>query len=302
VDNTLINIGGHGFGDCILSLQISYLLKDRNIIHKNLISTRDEVYKPLSYIFKNEFNLEQIDQRYANDNLLLKDLQILSELKNKYGEKITYNVPDLLFKHPLAFKYEEYGLNPQLIKKTRTLVKHFTKKEQIIYCGLCSTTDGYVYKDIPGLIKMIGEYLQDYTIYFPLIKNWDKEINNLGDFSINFPPNVFIHENPSFQESLDYLTKSCYGLFTCNGPSHVAYQLGIPRLVLDPQYGKIPWIIRWKEDFEECLPISLDKESITKVIYNNIRMPQTTMLDRKIILDLINKGYNNWNEILYFKF
>lgn len=298
----LINIGGHGLGDCILSLQISYLLKNKNIAHDNLISTRDDVYKPLWYVFANEFDLKKIDEKFANDNLILKDESTLNELKNEYGLNITYNVPDLLFKHPLAFDYEKYGLNPQLIKRTRTLTKHFSKKEKIIYCGLCSTTEGYVYKDIPGLIKSIAEYLPGYMIYFPMIKSWDREINNLGDFSISFPPNVFIHENPSFEDSLDYLIKSIYGVFTCNGPSHIAYQLGMPRLILDPQYGRIPWMIRWKEDFEECLPISLDKESIAKVVYQNIAVPQTTMLDRKIILDLLNKGYNNWNDILYFKF
>jgi hypothetical protein len=298
----LVNIGGHGLGDCILSLQISYLLNQKNIPHKNLISTRNDVYKPLWYIFGNEFELKQIDEKYANDNALLKDDLILNEVKNKYGSDITYNVPDLLFKHPLAFKYEDYGLNPQLIKKTKTLTKHFSKKENIIYCGLCSTTEGYVYNDIPGLLKSIAEYLPQYIIYFPMIKSWDKKIDNLGDFSINFPPNVFIHEDPSFEDSLDYLTKSVYGVFTCNGPSHIAYQLGLPRLVLDPQYGRIPWMIRWKEDFEECLPIYLDKESIAKVVYNNITIPQTTMIDRKILLDLINKGYNNWKDIFYFKF
>jgi len=298
----LVNVGAHGLGDCILSLQISYLLKNKNIPHENLISTRDDVYKPLWRVFGNEFDLNQIDEKYCNDNALLKNESLLNDLKQTYGSNITYNVPDLLFKHPLALKYEEYGLNPQLIKKTRTLTKHFSNKENIIYCGLCSTTEGYVYKDIPNLIKSIAEYLPEYTVYFPMVKSWDKDINNLGDFSINFPPNVFIHENPSFESSLDYLTKSIYGVFTCNGPSHIAYQLGIPRLVLDPQYGRIPWMIRWKEDFEECLPISLDKESITKVIYQNIVVPQTNMLDRKIVLDLLNKGYNNWNDLLYFKF
>ena len=49
----LINIGGHGLGDCILSLQISYLLKERYIKHTNLISTRNDVYKALWYIFSN---------------------------------------------------------------------------------------------------------------------------------------------------------------------------------------------------------------------------------------------------------
>jgi hypothetical protein len=303
VDSKLINIGGHGLGDCVLALQISYLLKLKNIKHQTLISTRNEVYKPLSHIFSKELDFEQIDNKYAHENALLNNQEYYNELvKTHNSNYITYNVPDLLFRNPLAFNYAEYGLNPQLIKKTRVLSHHFSYKEKIIYCGLTTSTNGYMYENIPILLKGLAEHLPDYTIYFPKVKSWDKDINYIGAFDIQFPSNVYIHENPSFEDSLDYLTKSCYGIFTCNGPSHIAYQIGIPRLILDPQFDRIPWMSRWKEDYEECIPLNTEYNDVINLIVNNIKYPETTLIDRKKILDLLKARNNSWKDIFYFKY
>lgn len=299
----LINIGGHGLGDCILSLQISYLLKQKCIKHTNLISTRNEVYRPLWHILSNGLDFNQIDEKYANDNALLHNENYIKEIASTYNSgNITYNVPDLLFRNPLAFKYNDYGLNPQLIKKTRILSHHFSTKENIIYCGLLTTTKGYMYKNIPLLLRSLAEHLPNYTIYFPKIKAWDKDLDYTGDFNINFPSNVWIDDNPIFEKSLDVLTKSKYGIFTCNGPSHIAYQIGIPRLILDPQFGRIPWISRWKEDYEECIDINTDHNDITRLVTNNINNPETLLVDRKILLNLIKSGYNSWKDIFYLKY
>jgi hypothetical protein len=303
VDSKLINIGGHGLGDCVLALQISYLLKLKNIKHQTLISTRNEVYKPLSHIFSKELDFEQIDNKYAHENALLNNQEYYNELvKTHNSNYITYNVPDLLFRNPLAFNYAEYGLNPQLIKKTRVLSHHFSYKEKIIYCGLTTSTNGYMYENIPILLKGLAEHLPDYTIYFPKVKSWDKDINYIGAFDIQFPSNVYIHENPSFEDSLDYLTKSCYGIFACNGPSHIAYQIGIPRLILDPQFDRIPWMSRWKEDYEECIPLNTEYNDVINLIVNNIKYPETTLIDRKKILDLLKARNNSWKDIFYFKY
>ena len=303
MDSKLINIGGHGLGDCVLALQISYLLKLKNIKHQTLISTRNEVYKPLSHIFSKELDFEQIDNKYAHENALLNNQEYYNELvKTHNSNYITYNVPDLLFRNPLAFNYAEYGLNPQLIKKTRVLSHHFSYKEKIIYYGLTTSTNGYMYENIPILLKGLAEHLPDYTIYFPKVKSWDKDINYIGAFDIQFPSNVYIHENPSFEDSLDYLTKSCYGIFTCNGPSHIAYQIGIPRLILDPQFDRIPWMSRWKEDYEECIPLNTEYNDVINLIVNNIKYPETTLIDRKKILDLLKARNNSWKDIFYFKY
>ena len=299
----LINIGGHGLGDCILSLQISYLLKERYIKHTNLISTRNDVYKALWYIFSNELDLNQIDEKYANDNELLHNENYIKEIALSYNsDNITYNVPDLLFRNPFAFKYNDYGLNPQLIKKTRILTNHFTDKQNIIYCGLLTTTKGYMYQNIPMLLRSLAEHLPNYTIYFPKIKTWDKDLDYIGNFNINFPSNVWIDNNPEFEKSLDVLTKSKYGIFTCNGPSHIAYQIGMPRLILDPQFGRIPWISRWKEDYEECIDINTEYNDVTRLVVNNINNPETLLIDRKILLNLLKSGYNSWKDIFYLKY
>jgi len=304
MDSRLINIGGHGLGDCLLSLQISYYLSKFNIDHVNLLSTREQIYKPLWYIFGNRFDIQRIDEGYTQDNALIKNSELLDKLKKEFqSNNITYNVPDLLFHHPLAFNYGDYGLNPQIIKKTRVLADfHLDKKDKVIYCGLATSTNGYVYHNIPALLKTLAEFLPDHTIYFPYISHWDKPISNLGDFSSEFPSNVYIDINPEFEKSLDVLKKSSYGIFTCNGPSHVAFHLGIPRLVLDPQFNRLPWISRWKEDYEECAPISLDKNMISQIVFHNIKSPQTLMFDRKFLINLIEEGKTNWNNILYYKF
>ena len=300
---TLINIGGHGLGDCLLSLQISYHLKANNIDHINLISTRNEVFDPLYSIFGKEFKLIQIDEKYAHENAILMNDSLLNEIRNTYNSSsITYNVPDLLFLNKFAFDYSKYNLSPQIIKKTRTLINYDTKKENIIYCGLCSSTDGYIYNNIPLLLFRLAEFLPNHQIYFPLINKWDKEITNLGNFDISFPDNVFIDKNPDFSNSLKWLQKSCYGIFTCNGPSHIAYHLGISRLILDPQFYKIPWMARWKEDYEDCIPIEIDVNNIAKLVFTNINYPQTKMIDNKIILNLIQQNQTDWKNIFYFKY
>lgn len=297
--NNLINIGGHGLGDCLLSLQISHLLSQQNIEHINLISTRQEIYNVLQFLYS---NLQKIDESITNNNNIEHNQDIYNNISKEYkSNNITYNVPDLLFRNKLSIDVDKYNINYSLIKKTRTLLNKKKSSKKIIYFGLCSNTEGYLYKDIPLLLKLVASKLPDYTIYFPKLTHWVKDISYNGDFS-NIPSNVWIHENPDFIESIDILTQSCYGVFTCNGPSHIAYHLGIPRLVLDPQFFRIPWMSRWKEDNEECINIQEDPSLISLIIYHNITTPQTTMIDRKILASAIAQGYNNWNELFFFKY
>jgi hypothetical protein len=305
----ILNLGGHGLGDCILSLQISYFLFKKNIKHQNLISTRPEIFDVLKYLFKDDFDFEKADEEITENNLVINSNLIQQDLLKKYNaSKIIFNVPDLLFKNPIAFDYKEYNLSPQIIKKQRLLLDSSfkQKKENIIYCGLATSTENYVYQNIPELIQKLGQALPDHKIYFPLLTNWDKPINNLGNFNINFPENVIVDKDPKFENSLRILQKSTYGIFTCNGPSHVAYHLGIPRLILDPQFGKLPWITRWKEDYEECISINASINEILAIVTNNILVPQTQMFDRKFIPLLQKEGQIlsdiDWSNILYFKY
>jgi hypothetical protein len=302
----LLNIGGHGLGDCILSLQVSYFLSKLGIPHKNLISTRNEIFEPLKYIFSNQFLLTQIDPKFTENNAIITNPSFQEDLKNLYnGSEIIFNVPDLLFKNPLAFDFDKYNISPQIVKKQRLLNKIYPK-ENIIYCGLATSTENYVYNNIPKLIEKLAQALPNWKIYFPLLSKWDKPINNLGNFNVQFSSNVIIDKDPQFEHSLDILKKSKYGIFTCNGPSHVAYHLGIPRLILDPQFGKLPWISRWKEDYEECVSIEMTINEILTIVVNNVLIPQTQLFDRKFITFLEKNSLNpnnlDWSQILYFKY
>jgi hypothetical protein len=304
----ILNIGGHGIGDCILSLQISFFLSKFKIRHKNLISARSEVFDVLKFLFSSDFELEKIDEKFGENNAIISDPNLQEELKTKFNSSdLTFNVPDLLFRNPLAFNLLKYNLSPQIIKQHRLLVatNSLESKENIIYCGLSTSTENYVYYDIPSLLKSLAKELPDWKIYFPLLSKWDKPINNLGDFSGEFPENIIIDKDPSFQSSLEILKKSKYGIFTCNGPSHIAYHLGIPRLILDPQFGKLPWIARWKEDYQECIPLSTSIKEVLTIVVNNVLVPQTQMFDRKFISFLEKNSSHpkelDWSNILYFK-
>jgi len=298
----LLNLGGHGLGDCILSLQISSLLTQKNIPHVNCLSTRKQVFDPLNHVFGNKFAIHHVGEKYSHDNNIVLNTNLQEELKTSYGcSEITYNVPDLLFHHPLALDCEKYDINTALIKKHRTFIDSNVKKEKIVYCGLATSTSGYLYKDIQNLLIALSTSLPDYQIYFPNIKSWDREVN-MGNFNIEFPKNVYIHEDPKFEESLDILLKSKYGIFTCNGPSHIAYQIGIPRLILDPQFNKLLWMTRWKEDYEECIDINENYLNISNLIVENIKNPETLLMDRKIVLNQIKNKNTFWKHILLHKF
>jgi hypothetical protein len=297
-----LNIGAHGLGDCMLSLQVSRVLTNHGISHQNLISTRGEVFNPLNFIFS-DFNLERISEDYSENNALLHNSNLVEEIKNKYdAEYITYNIPQLLFQNPMALKCDLIGTSPFLIKKIRLLTDKFLLKENIIYCALTSSANKYIRNDLKEIITKVAEKVPNYTVYFPYLKKWVETITYNFDQKDSFPPNVVIDDNPPFINSLDVLVKSKYCLTVDNGPSHIAYHLGIPRLLLDQEFARVAHLIRWKQDYEECVPFNLSPEEISSVVYNNIYYPFTTGMDRKIMLQLIRANQTNWNQIFGITF
>lgn len=296
--NILLNVGGHGLGDCLLSLQISYLLLQKQVPHINLLSTRKEIFEIINFLYSDLLpSIDHIDPSFTDQEALEKKEEIVEHLYQKYNSKnITYNIPNLLFKNKFAFKNDEFNLSYQTIQQTRTLINKKQPNNNIIYCALVSTTSGYLYRDIPLLLKKIASLLPDYTIYFPFVKHWLKEINYNGNFS-DMPSNVWIDTDPDFKKSIEILSTSNYCISTCNGPSHLAYHFGIPRLVLDPVFMRVPWMSRWKEDYLECISINSNENLIAQIIYHNIKYPYTTLIDRKILADHISQGYNKWSEL-----
>lgn len=300
--NKVLILGSHGLGDSIQSLQCAHFAKMLNKDVTVISCTRNEVFDPLYFLFGDLFDLLQhpLKEDWGHDNWILKNQESLKSLS--YFDEIYYSIPDLLFKHPLAFNYQKYNTNPQVIKQTRLLTHKF-RPEKRIYIGLATSTDGYLYSNIPALLRKLGNEIPDHEIYFTNVKNWAGRELNYGDLS-NMPPNVIIHDNPKFYESLAILGKSCLGLYTCNGPSHLGFQFGQNRIILDPQYKKTLWEARWREDFSECIDINTSINDVVSLVKENINTPQTLLLPRQKVLDiLIKNNYSvDWKSELLFKF
>ena len=233
-------IGGHGIGDCILAIQCAFLTYDTRWPlpegdFEIQLATRDEVYRPLSYFFGTNCylhdNMSQISEELGEENFILSDkCSYLEEMAEKY-EEVYYVIPDLLFRNPHSFPFMKYNLSPHVIK-TQRFAMNFWKPKNKIYIGLVTMAEHHRYGAIKPLIYALAKALPAYEIYFPNVKKWGGADLDWGDFN-NKPDNVFIHENPSFEDSIDHLKESCFGIFADNGPSHLAYQLGMPRIVLD---------------------------------------------------------------------
>lgn len=295
-------ISGDGIGGQLLSFQCGKILKDKGHDVTILVSARDEVFKPLNYLLGKKFKIIQIAENYQNDLLNFNDLHYtVLQLVNQIFDEIYIVYPDLLFRHSRSFDYKKFNLSLQVIKDTRVLIEDWAP-EKLIYLGLATSTPGYLYPEISQLIVNLAQKLPDYKIYLPNIKKWDKPVN-LGDFSLIDHKNVHIHDSPDFLDSLEYLKKAAYGIFTCNGPSHIAHQLGIPKLILDPQFNKIPWISRWKDDYQDCIPINTAPDLVSSIVKHNIQTECTQLIDRKFLYQILSQNPSpDWKNIFYLKY
>lgn len=290
-----------GLGDSLQAFQCALFVKQLNNEVDIGIFARSEVFDPIKEIFKDQFpNIQQLPDAFVVDYQIEKNPKLWFQFSKGYND--TYFVlPDTLFRNPHSFNYKKYNTNPNLIKTTR-LLTHKYKPEPIIYLGLLSTTNGYSYSYTPDLIEFLCRQLPNYKIYIPNDVIWD---NKLVRFDIKSQhQNLIVDTNPTFLKSFEWLCRSEFGVFTDNGPSHLAYHLGMPRLILDPQYDKLPWIARWKEDPRESISISNSSIDVSKLIKVLLDIPATQLVPRQRILNLIISRFSmtNWGNELLFKF
>lgn len=298
MSNVLI-IGGHGMGDALMSLQCAQIVQENGKNPKVLLAVRDEIYKPLSFLFERDFNIQQGPDSIANDNALLKDLALFEQVTKDYKEAY-YVLPDLLFNNKHSFDYELYDTNPQVIRSTRLLTKNRVI-QQNIYLGLMSTTPGYSYEEPMTLAIELAKSLPKYNIYFPIVTKWANQ--DIKDIEVpkELPVNLIVVRDGGLSESLVLLRTCRYFIGTDNGPSHIAYHMGIPRLLLDPQYNRLPWLARWREDYLESIPIATRVPYIVDVVKTNLEIPQTTLIPRAtVLLNSPNSGAN-WSQQLFLK-
>ena len=283
-----------------MSLQCARIIERKGIHPVVKLSARDEVFKPIKHLIERYsyglVDVTQIDEMYAADNMLLKEPSWMKKQSEGFDE-VYYVIPDLLFNNKYAFDYVKYHTSPQMIRSTKIFDMPRTSKGTI-YLGLMTTTDGYMFSEPMNLATTLAYQLPEYKIYMPLVSNWASKSIRTIDIPGKLPSNLQVDIDPDFNTSLDILMQSCYFVGTDNGPSHIAYHASIPRLLLDPQYNRLPWIARWREDYLESVPITAPLEDIVDVVKSNLRIPQTTLVPRMVCL--VQKE-TNWSNLLWLK-
>lgn len=282
-----------GIGGLLQTFSCAEFIKRANKYPRITIAARKEVFEPLSYLYGDIHKCIEFQ-----DDSFLKDEKIIEELRNNCSE-FYVNWPDALFRNPYAFDYRKYNTTPSLIKSTRTLLNKW-KPEKIIYFALATSTEGYLYNNIGALIRKTAQNHPDYLLYFPKVNVWAGKQLDFGDLS-NMPQNVFIHENPEFIESINWMFKSDFAITTCNGPASIFYHLGCPRLLLDPQYNNPPFVARWKQDNNECISINNSITDVANLMKTLIEIPETQLLPRQLTLNML---YSNcdFSKSLIFKY
>jgi hypothetical protein len=290
-----------GFGDAIDAIKASFLLKEKG--HESIIYflARDDVFLPYYDTFGKDFIIKQLDDR-KTEQFLTNETQ-WKEFWTPVADEAYFIWPDLLFRHKYSFNPLKFGIHYQTFKTLRVLTKKWTPNSSFVYVGLVTSTDGYLYHDIPLLLQRLGESLPSHKFFFPLVQTWAGRELDLGNFDRDFPENIVIHRQPKFQDQLDLIKQCIYGIYTDNGVMHYAGQLGQPRLLLDPRFGagrnSLPWIARWRTTTDESIPISRYPEEIVKLVATNLNIPQTTLIPRMAVL---NNLYEDWSRELIFKY
>jgi hypothetical protein len=287
---------GHGIGDAILGLQCA---SHTRVLYTNVIACcRDEVFAPLKEAFGSMFAFSQHSskQKWGEDNWILSNLD---KIKEDYGlsDETYYVIPDLLYRNPLAFDWRKYRVSPQTIKATR-LLTHKWEPQKRIYVGLSSSHPDYQFKSIDVLLRALAVNFPDYEIFFPNLPSWNgKQLDDhLGN--TDYPSNVICDGNCIASETVEKLRTSAYSIFVDNGFSHLAYQFGVPRLVLDHHYGNPAFEARWRENNEDYIPYTEKLEEILSIIFNNIHHPETLLLNKNWLKD----ANVDWSKALLFKY
>ena len=299
--NKVCILGTGGIGDCLQSIKAAYFI-EKKIGKGNIdirLFIRKEVFNPINYLYGNLFSL--YNHIELNEESIIK----LSKIGNYFGqsyEETLFLWPDTLFAH---FSNKYAGI--EAIKQVR-LLTHEYNPENVIYLALHSSTNGYVRTDIIQIIKFLSYNFPSYLIYYANLKEWAGKILNsyIDRKMVDGIKNIFLDESQDFIESLKWLKKACFVLCTDNGIMHLAHDISIPYICLDPQFGKLPFITRWK-NYENCIPFNTEISYIIKMIQFNLDIPATQLFDRKILLDIIQKDsmlkkVTDWQNLLLLKY
>lgn len=299
MDTLILCVGG--IGDQILGLQCALTARDLypNIDFEVVSISRDEVFKPLHYLFSDRILITQHEgkEKWGEHHWILNNQDALRQYPhpNKY-----YVVPDLLHRNPLAFDFARFRLHPQIVREQRVLLNARRPTEKIIYTALNTSTSDYIFPKTAQLVNAIARACPDYKVYFNDLTQWaGMEINNETDTTV-WESNVIYGKNVSFLTNLEILKRSSYCICLDNGISHIAYQLGIPRTLISRRTNLdgLMWQARWYPQLSDCIGYDNRPGEIAYLIKTNLEIPQTTLIPRQVVLDHLHVY---WPEVLGFK-
>jgi len=198
-DNVLI-LTSDGFGGAMQSIQAAKYIRNSTKLGKFVhigYHARNEIFKPFRYCFDDLYTIHQLNQE--DEQKCLNNDNYIEELAKTYQCDEVYVIwPDLLYRNKYSFDYKKYNISISTLKQTKVLQHKFKPVDNNIYINLFSSTPGYLYQQIPELIKQLSYVLQDYTIHVPWITNWAGKSINMGEIPDNLNKNVIIYNNPDF--------------------------------------------------------------------------------------------------------
>lgn len=289
-------INSDGCGGALLAFSYADYFKNLGFDVKVFYSARNECFLPIKHLFPETIQIEEgLAEKMAENEDIFK--------KFKEENICDYQFliwPDLLNCHKHSPDLDFFKINLKTIYSKRLLVENFVKFK-IIYLGLLSNTTGYSYRDIGGLAIKLAQTLPDYKIYLPILRNWaSKEIPPIILPEV-IPSNLMIDDKPDLINNIEVMKGSIYGIYTDNGPQHIAFHLGQNRLVLDPRRGfnNAMFQARWREDVTDSVSINTSVNDIVKLVKTNLEIPQTNLLPKELVLMNLD---TDWKRQLNFKY
>ncbi len=284
-----------GCGDQSLSFRLTYLLNQiyPKIKVKNICCCREETWNMLNILYGDRFDITRMSENFLEGKNNLVNEMLLREL-----DEAKYIIwPDLLFRNKYSPPLKSWGISNFTVKQTRNLLGKW-KPENRITVNLNSITPLYTYHSIPELVRELGKKFPDKEIYVPILTKWNQRDLNTYKF-INLPPNVVIDINPEFSKSYDLLCRSEYLLTTDSGIMHIAQDLNLPYLTLDPQYKISMFSARWRPfAYYNSIPINSLVEDIVNIVNAHLLYPETQMID---VADIYRKDNLDIPRLLNFK-
>lgn len=305
-------ISAGGSGDIIQGCQVTHWVQQKvgedNV--ELLCLARDETFEPIKLLFGDQMIVKQheLKEKWGENYSLIHNPIILDDLKKQYSEVIIV-VPDLLFRaREFSFDNLKYNCSLQQVVQTK-LLTHKYRPENIIYCAFCNTTTkGYNYSASKQLLETLAVLLPDYKLYVPVLLKWNNEdvldLEKNAELK-NLPSNVLVDYNPTWERALTFMSKSCYNICLDSFPMHASFQFGSTRLILDPRFSfdefGLKWIARWRNGIglHDSIPIFTDYQRVAQVVATNIRIPQTQLIPRNVVLNNLNV---DWARELLLKF